>query len=163
MDPYRALQRQRQVQPLSPSARARMKRLAQRDGGVFCVYCGRRAPFEELVLDHVVPRSRGGPDGDHNRVLACPSCDRAKRNRVPQEWCPGKTWGVPVLDNCPPAPIAGRREHKPLPDRQVQPVASVAEILSRPNLRAVPEAFKTIAWCELCCSVVGDSHACAGF
>lgn len=54
---------------------------------VTCVYCGDEdGPHE---LDHVIPRSRGGPDTVENIVVACRSCNRKKSDRTPQEmgWC----------------------------------------------------------------------------
>lgn len=49
-----------------------------------CVYCGDEAgPFH---LDHVVPRSRGGPDHPRNIVRACQRCNLSKRDRLPSEW-----------------------------------------------------------------------------
>jgi len=47
-----------------------------------CVYCGAAAD----VLDHVVPRSRGGHDGPLNRVPACRSCSDSKGALTLEEW-----------------------------------------------------------------------------
>lgn len=46
-----------------------------------CQYCTR--PAENL--DHVVPRSRGGPHTWENVVAACRRCNTAKGNRTPLE------------------------------------------------------------------------------
>lgn len=48
-----------------------------------CAYCGRRGG--KLECDHIIPVSRGGWHGDNNLVTACFSCNRAKRDRTPQE------------------------------------------------------------------------------
>lgn len=49
-----------------------------------CLYCGDTAgPFH---LDHVVPRSRGGPDLPTNIVQACAPCNASKSDRLPSEW-----------------------------------------------------------------------------
>lgn len=85
---------------LSKGLRRKWK-LAERDGLMGCVYCGRCIPPHRLVLDHVVPRSRGGSDGNANRVLACKACDWAKADRTPQEWIPGLWWDLPALDTPP--------------------------------------------------------------
>ncbi|MFN0242292.1 MAG: HNH endonuclease [Planctomycetota bacterium] len=50
-----------------------------------CQYCGVRPGTSELSIDHVVPRSRGGKGSWENCVLACTSCNHAKRNRTPEE------------------------------------------------------------------------------
>lgn len=36
--------------------------------------------------DHVIPKTRGGSDHDHNRVLTCGSCNASKRDLTPDEW-----------------------------------------------------------------------------
>ncbi|MDC0834819.1 HNH endonuclease [Leptolyngbya valderiana BDU 20041] len=48
-----------------------------------CQYCNYTG--EELTLDHVVPRSRGGGDSWENLVTACVRCNVKKGNRTPQE------------------------------------------------------------------------------
>ncbi len=50
-----------------------------------CQYCGRHPPLEELSLDHVIPRSRGGRSNWSNCVLACVRCNRRKANRTLDE------------------------------------------------------------------------------
>ena len=58
----------------------------ERQNGL-CFYCGYPLMNAErqFVLDHLVPSSRGGPDGHQNRVAACRPCDSAKRNRLPTQ------------------------------------------------------------------------------
>lgn len=51
-----------------------------RDGGE-CQYCGRRAES----IDHVVPRSKGGPHSWDNVVAACRRCNASKRDRLLEE------------------------------------------------------------------------------
>ncbi|MBO0352333.1 HNH endonuclease [Phormidium pseudopriestleyi FRX01] len=48
-----------------------------------CQYCGYSG--DELTLDHVMPRSRGGPDSWENLVSACVRCNVKKGNRTPEE------------------------------------------------------------------------------
>ena len=48
-----------------------------------CQYCGREA--SGLTVDHVIPRSRGGPSAWENIVAACAPCNRKKGNRLPRE------------------------------------------------------------------------------
>jgi 5-methylcytosine-specific restriction endonuclease McrA len=50
-----------------------------------CQYCGRRYPEEELNLDHVVPRDRGGVTTWENIVTACIRCNARKGNRLPAQ------------------------------------------------------------------------------
>ncbi|WP_107671179.1 HNH endonuclease [Cyanothece sp. BG0011] len=48
-----------------------------------CQYC--RYKGEQLTLDHVIPRSRGGGDSWENLVTACVRCNVKKGNRTPKE------------------------------------------------------------------------------
>jgi hypothetical protein len=48
-----------------------------------CAYCAKPG---KLHRDHVVPRSRGGPDNAMNIVMACPSCNSSKGDRLASEW-----------------------------------------------------------------------------
>jgi len=50
-----------------------------------CQYCGVRLKSEDLTLDHVLPRSRGGETSWTNCVLACMECNKKKDNRTPKE------------------------------------------------------------------------------
>ena len=50
-----------------------------------CQYCGRRLPANQLSLDHVIPRSRGGMDTWENIVCACLKCNIRKGGRTPRE------------------------------------------------------------------------------
>ena len=51
-----------------------------RDGWT-CQYCGASAEN----VDHVVPKSRGGPHSWDNVVAACRRCNSKKENRLPSE------------------------------------------------------------------------------
>ena len=51
-----------------------------RDGGR-CQYCGASAEN----LDHVIPRSKGGPHTWENVVAACRPCNTRKEDRLPHE------------------------------------------------------------------------------
>ena len=56
-----------------------MKRngIFERDG-FRCVYCGEQFLAEELTLDHVQPRVRGGDRSEGNLVTACRACNTLK-------------------------------------------------------------------------------------
>ncbi len=55
-----------------------------RDGNT-CQYCGRRFSTVELSLDHITPRSHGGPTNWENVVCACHACNVKKGGRTPQQ------------------------------------------------------------------------------
>ncbi len=58
------------------------RNLFHRDGHR-CQYCGSSA--DQLSIDHVVPRSRGGLDIWENVTTACLPCNVRKGNRTPRE------------------------------------------------------------------------------
>jgi 5-methylcytosine-specific restriction endonuclease McrA len=50
-----------------------------------CQYCGKQPGGDELTIDHVLPRSRGGVSSWENCVLACIECNSRKADRLPAE------------------------------------------------------------------------------
>jgi 5-methylcytosine-specific restriction endonuclease McrA len=67
-----------------PLVRRRLSRKAifYRDG-FKCQYCGNAA--KDLTLDHIMPRSRGGPHVWENVVSACIPCNHTKAGSTPKE------------------------------------------------------------------------------
>src|ERR1700722_17266700 len=51
-----------------------------RDGWT-CQYCGSRS---NLTVDHVIPRSKGGPSSWDNIVASCAPCNRRKGDMLPR-------------------------------------------------------------------------------
>jgi hypothetical protein len=43
-----------------------------------CIYCSGK---KDLTLDHILPKSRGGPDSPDNAVWVCKSCNSSKGDR----------------------------------------------------------------------------------
>lgn len=50
-----------------------------------CMYCGKKPGPHALTLDHIIPRSQGGPNTWANLVSCCERCNRFKANRTPEE------------------------------------------------------------------------------
>lgn len=50
-----------------------------------CQYCGKRHGTSELSLDHVIPRSQGGPTTWDNIVSCCITCNVKKGGRTPDQ------------------------------------------------------------------------------
>jgi 5-methylcytosine-specific restriction endonuclease McrA len=50
-----------------------------------CQYCHARPGTEDLTIDHILPKSRGGKTTWENCVLACLNCNIRKGNRTPWE------------------------------------------------------------------------------
>jgi len=51
-----------------------------------CAYCGRE---NAVVVDHVIPVSRGGTNDRTNLAPACWPCNSEKSDATPEEW---RTW-----------------------------------------------------------------------
>lgn len=47
-----------------------------------CQYCGHKAPFVELQIDHVNPHSNGGSLEYTNLITSCASCNSGKKCKV---------------------------------------------------------------------------------
>jgi 5-methylcytosine-specific restriction endonuclease McrA len=58
--------------------------LARRDEFT-CQYCGAELGERDLTIEHVLPRSRGGPTSWENCVAACEDCNARKADRTPRE------------------------------------------------------------------------------
>lgn len=65
---------------ISPSRR----NIFQRDD-LTCQYCVKKFSPQDLTLDHVLPRSRGGKSTWDNLVAACYKCNHKKDDRTPDE------------------------------------------------------------------------------
>ena len=50
-----------------------------------CQFCGEKLSSENLTIDHILPRSRGGHATWENCVLACVRCNERKGDRKPEE------------------------------------------------------------------------------
>lgn len=48
--------------------------------GPICSLCKRRFREEQLTLDHIVPRSEGGPNSYANLRLACYPCNHGRHH-----------------------------------------------------------------------------------
>lgn len=46
--------------------------------GFRCVYCAAVLPADELTVDHVEPRAKGGDHSEGNLVACCRGCNREK-------------------------------------------------------------------------------------
>lgn len=52
---------------------------------LYCWYCGRENDGT-FIIEHQVPRRRGGTDDASNLVVACRSCNSLKSYRTVDEW-----------------------------------------------------------------------------
>lgn len=50
-----------------------------------CVYCGNKN-VSELSCEHILPKSRGGPDATDNAIMVCKKCNSTKGAKRLYEW-----------------------------------------------------------------------------
>ena len=50
-----------------------------------CAYCEKQLNAEELSIDHILPKSRGGKETWENLVTSCKTCNCFKGDRTPEE------------------------------------------------------------------------------
>jgi hypothetical protein len=50
-----------------------------------CQYCSQFFKYTELTMDHVKPKSLGGPKTWENIVTSCKACNTKKKNRTPKQ------------------------------------------------------------------------------
>jgi 5-methylcytosine-specific restriction endonuclease McrA len=53
--------------------------------GFSCQYCGAKPRRDDLTIDHIQPRSRGGLSTWENIAVACMKCNTKKGSRTPEE------------------------------------------------------------------------------
>lgn len=51
-----------------------------------CAYCGKRAPFKDVTLDHMTPYAQQGADEPANWAVSCKTCNFAKGGRTVEEY-----------------------------------------------------------------------------
>ena len=50
-----------------------------------CQYCSTHLQWNTITIDHVIPKSHGGPTSWANCVAACRHCNKIKANRTPDQ------------------------------------------------------------------------------
>lgn len=61
-----------------------------------CAYCGKFLTMDEVTMDHVIPKSKGGTNDWDNVVASCGPCNHSKTNKDPVgRWKPSKKPFVP--------------------------------------------------------------------
>ena len=73
---------QHQIRRPRPRVKLTRREVFTRDGYT-CQYCGRQS--NDLTLDHVVPRHRGGAHSWDNLVTACKACNHRKGGKLLDE------------------------------------------------------------------------------
>jgi len=50
-----------------------------------CIYCNKKFPTDQLQLEHIIPRSRGGKTTWTNTATSCHKCNQKKADKTPKE------------------------------------------------------------------------------
>lgn len=50
-----------------------------------CAYCGRKFKRDDLTIDHIQPKSRGGMNDWRNTITSCKPCNGRKADRTPEQ------------------------------------------------------------------------------
>ena len=84
-------------------AKAKDKRywFNRQDNGV-CNYCGKRYPYDQLEMEHMIPKELGGPDHRRNMQLACKTCNRLKGTSTDIEFRRLNARLIPTEERTPP-------------------------------------------------------------
>ncbi|HEX7844360.1 MAG TPA: HNH endonuclease [Chitinophagaceae bacterium] len=64
-----------------------------------CCYCGKEKEERNLVIDHVVPRSKGGLDSLSNLVASCAPCNSKKWDYSLKEFCERQNFDFEIISN----------------------------------------------------------------
>lgn len=56
------------------------KTLVQLGFDCCCWWCHKELPLEQLTLDHLIPKSKGGTNSQENLRLACKPCNSKRGN-----------------------------------------------------------------------------------
>ncbi|HKS42154.1 MAG TPA: HNH endonuclease [Blastocatellia bacterium] len=66
------------------TARTKRDMIIERDKGE-CYLCDAILAANLIVLDHIIPRSRGGTNADNNLAVCCAPCDQRKADNLLSE------------------------------------------------------------------------------
>lgn len=67
----------------SAEAKRKWKQSIKEHWNYECAYCGNK---QDLTLDHIIPRSKGGADKITNVVCACKECNESKGQQFWSSW-----------------------------------------------------------------------------
>ena len=67
-----------------------------------CNYCGNRYPYDQLEMEHMIPRELGGPDHRRNMQLTCKSCNQKKGTSTDIEFRAFNAELIPGEERTPP-------------------------------------------------------------
>ena len=72
----------------------------RQDNGV-CNYCGKRYPYDQLEMEHMIPKELGGPDHRRNMQLTCMTCNKKKGTSTDHEFRQLNAHLIPTEERTP--------------------------------------------------------------
>lgn len=97
----------------SPEAKRLWRRAIKEHFGSTCVYCGKSYEINELTIDHVHPRSRGGDSTTANCVCACRVCNQEKGSNDWLQWMRSQFGNQSLREHIIASHIYGTRKQAP--------------------------------------------------
>jgi hypothetical protein len=76
----------------SSEAKRKWRQSIKENWNYKCAYCGSE---ENLTLDHITPRTKGGSDRVINVLCACHSCNHSKGHQMWSDWYLQQTFFTP--------------------------------------------------------------------
>ena len=73
----------------------------RQDNGI-CNYCGNRYSYDQLEMEHMIPKELGGPDHRRNMQLSCKSCNQKKGTSTDIEFRTVNSVLIPSEERTPP-------------------------------------------------------------
>jgi 5-methylcytosine-specific restriction endonuclease McrA len=65
---------------MNPKSKRNKRQQLLKHFGSCCFWCRKDLPANQLTLDHLIPKSRGGSNNFENLRLSCLSCNRDRGN-----------------------------------------------------------------------------------
>lgn len=109
-------------------AKAKDKRywFNKQENGV-CNYCGKRYPYDQLEMEHMIPKELGGPDHRRNMQLTCKACNRLKGTSTDIEFRHLNAHLIPTEERTPP--------RRPIDPKKLKSGTQGTRYRERPNGR----------------------------
>ena len=89
---------------LEEDRKAEDKRQLFHDQQMKCAYCGKVYKYNELEIEHIIPKKLGGPDHIRNSQLACRTCNLAKGTMTDIEFRQKNASLLPQKERTPASP-----------------------------------------------------------
>ena len=153
---------------LEDDPKAEDKRLLFHKQEQKCIYCGNVYPYDQLQIEHMIPKTRGGQDNIRNAQLACGVCNRAKATMTDIEFRRTHDRYLPQKERTPADPpidpqllrSPAERGGRSMAKREEGPATLLGSIV-----RGIKDRFLAKGYCVRCARSVeldGEEPLCDG-